>query len=52
MKDKLIATLATIMRTIPNGKHNDANLTMAQALELMTIGYEIGKASASTAALT
>lgn len=44
MKDKLIAALATIMRTIPDGKRDGANLTMAQALELMTIGYEIGKA--------
>ena len=44
MKDKLIATLATIMGTVPDGKRDGANLTMAQALELMTIGYEIGKA--------
>lgn len=44
-KQNLIDTLTKAMADIPDGKRDGANLTMAQALELMTIGYEIGKAT-------
>lgn len=42
---ELIAALAAIMGDIPEGKRDGANLTFAQALDLMRIGYEIGKAA-------
>lgn len=45
MKEKLIAALTAIMDEIPINKRDGANLTFAQALDLMRIGYEIGKAA-------
>ena len=48
----LTDAIQSAVASVPDGKKEQANEEMARALELLGIGYELGKASASTAAST
>lgn len=48
-KSHLIDAIQSAVVSVPDGKKDQANEEMARALELLGIGYELGKASASTA---
>ena len=48
----LTDAIQSAVGSVPDGKKEQANEEMARALELLGIGYELGKNSASTAAPT
>ena len=51
-KFPLTDAIQSAVASVPDGKQEQANEEMARALELLGIGFELGKASASTAAPT
>lgn len=51
-KYPLTDAIQSAVASVPDGKKEQANEEMARALELLGIGFELGKASASTAAPT
>jgi hypothetical protein len=51
-KYPLADAIQSAVASVPDGKKEQANEEMARALELLGIGFELGKASASTAAPT
>lgn len=48
----LTDVIQSAVGSVPDDKKEQANDEMARALELLGIGFELGKASASTAAPT
>jgi hypothetical protein len=51
-KYPLTDAIQSAVASVPDGKKEQANEEMARALELLGIGFELGKASASTAVPT
>lgn len=51
-KYSLTEAIQSAVASVPDGKKEQANEEMARALELLGIGYELDKASVSTAAPT
>lgn len=51
-KFPLTDAIQSAIASVPDGKKEQANGEIARALELLGIGFEMGKASASTAAPT